>query len=115
MTRYWHWDKHAEEIPFEDPQDAIDDYVEESGEIPNSLTLYGFDPMPITDVPNPDNILDMAWEDIEEEHGSPYEPMKPPTDRARAAAKEFVQILREEYGDSYWSEHVVTQEFAVEY
>jgi len=118
--KFWHWDKDAEEIDSTTPDAAVEDYVDylrmvELGEdpptIPEYVTLYGYAPMAIQ-LPDPEWILDEVLERIEEEHGHPDRPRKT-TDRMRAAASEFIDVVKEEWGESYWCEVVETHQVRV--
>ena len=118
--KFWHWDKDAEEIDSKTPDAAVEDYVDylrmaELGEdpppIPEYVTLYGYAPMSV-DMPDPEKILDDVLDWIEMENGSPDGPRKP-TDRMRAAASEFIDLVKEEWGESYWCEVVETRHVRV--
>ena len=118
--KYWHWSNDAETLAFTTPGAAVDDYVEylhqvELGEdpppIPEYVTLYGYAPMAIQ-LPDPEWILDELLDRIEEEYGDPDGPREP-TDRMRAAASEFIDLVVEEWGEPYWCEVVETRQVKV--
>ena len=114
--KYWHWSNDAETLAFTTPGEAVDDYVEhvyhaglgdDPPPIPEYVTLYGYAPMAL-DKPDPGWILDEVLDRIEEEYGDPDGPRKT-TDRMRAAASEFIDLVVEEWGEPYWCEIVETR------
>ena len=118
--KYWHWSNEAEQLKTTTPGAAVDDYVEylhqaELGEdpppIPEYVTIYGYAPMAIQP-PDPGWILDEVLDRIEEEYGNPDGPREP-TDRMRAAASEFIDLVAEEWGEPYWCEVVETRRVKV--
>ena len=100
MPKFWTWQDDEEVIPFSTPEEAIEDCVNETGEMPTKV--YGYDPMPLW-VPDSDRYLEILIEDLVEENGDNG---NLPNDLTRAAAKEFVDLVVQEFGDSYWCECV---------
>lgn len=120
--KFWHWAEDAEDVSFTTIDAAVKDYVEYQDKvqptdqplsIPEYVTLYGYAPMPL-DTPDPEWILEQVLDHIEAENGSPdVEGPKQPTDRMRAAASEFIDVVAAEWGDSYWCDMMETRQVRV--